>query len=263
MKNKQYSFLRSSLFVLLLGIGCLIPAKAGFVVGATGSWQPFPTILTEDDTLYFDNLSKDGANGGVAHFLRGTSPYSGSPNVTPDFWGNADGSADLSFYFQNGGLPMGAELLLEVAGFKNVNELGWYDRSQVNPSLVPIFAGLAGPGATLSFTPTATFGLYLKNDRATYFSESQRNAASEISHQHFVVFRGDDVSNPNSFWIGVEDLHFGALNGYEGQGDFNDMVVKLTVPAAETPEPGSLILMGGGLLGIATLLRRKASQRQS
>jgi hypothetical protein len=57
------------------------------------------------------------------------------------------------------------------------------------------------------------------------------------------------IQAPNTYWIGIKDL----LG--EGKKDHNDMVIK--VSSAPVPEPATMLLLGFGLLGLASFGRKK------
>jgi len=61
---------------------------------------------------------------------------------------------------------------------------------------------------------------------------------------HLVVFQ--DMSDKNVFILGWEDLPL-----RQGDRDYQDMVLKVTIKPVSVPEPGSLSLL---LLGMASLV---------
>jgi hypothetical protein len=166
-------------------------------------------------------------------------------HITPEWWGYSDGSAELNFHF-NSNLPQAVKLVIEVAGYANINELGWYDVS--NPSVGGvIFPGPAGAGATAVFSPSLNFGLYIKTAGGVkYYTQSTLNPAAETNHQHFALFK----EAPGVYWIGVEDKPANTGEGFGG--DYNDMVIRMAV----VPEPATMSLFALGLLPL--LRRRKA-----
>lgn len=240
---------RVSRWLLLMVAGVLaltVSASATTVVGS-GSWQAW-SAPDEDGTPYWDNHSLDGAKKNIGYFLSGTGGFTGhpdSPNITPDWWGNADGSADLNFYF-NSSLPQAVKLVIEVAGNSNINELWWYEVG--NPSNGGlIFPGHVGAGSVAVFTPTPNFGLYLKTAGGkVYYTQSMLNAGAENLHQHFALFK----EAPGVYWIGIEDKPANMGEGFGG--DYNDMVIRMAV----VPEPATMSLFALGLLPL--LRRRKA-----
>lgn len=239
---------RVSRWLLLMVAGVLaltVSASATTVVGS-GSWQAW-SAPNEDGTPYWDNNSLDGAQMNIGYFLSGTGGFTSppSPGITPDWWGNADGSADLNFYF-NSPLPQVVEMYIEVAGNSNINELWWYDVT--NPSNGgQIFPGPVGAGSVVVFSPTPNFGLYIKTASGTeYYTESMLNPVAEQEHQHFALFK----EAHGVYWIGIEDKP--ADSGEGSDGDYNDMVIRMTT----VPEPATMSLFALGLLPL--LRRRKA-----
>lgn len=243
---------RVSQWLLLVVAGTMVltisASATTNVVGSPGAgWQAW-SAPDQDGTPYWDNTSQDGNQKNIGYFLSKTGAFSShpaSPNITPPWWGYSDGSADLNFYF-NSNLPQAVKLVIEVAGYSNINELWWYDVS--NPSVGGlIFPGPAGAGSNAVFTPTPNFGLYIKTaDGKTYYTQSSRNDPAEQQHQHFALFR----EAAGVYWIGIEDKPANSGEGFGG--DYNDMVIRMAV----VPEPATMGLFALGLLPL--LRRRKA-----
>ncbi len=242
---------RVSRWLLLLVAGVMaltVSASATTVVGSVGAgWQAW-SAPDQDGTPYWDNTSQDGNKKNIGYFLSKTGGFSGhpsSPNITPPWWGYASGSADLNFHF-NSPLSQYVKLVIEVAGYSNINELGWYDVS--NPTVGGvIFPGPAGAGSSTVFSPTLNFGLYIKTAGGVkYYTQSVLNPAAEQQHQHFALFE----EAPGVYWLGIEDKPANSGEGFGG--DYNDMVIRMAV----VPEPTTMGLFALGLLPL--LRRRKA-----
>ncbi len=83
------------LLITLLAAGPLLATS----VAGSGSWQSFPVAtLNEDGTPYWDNQSTDGSHLNIGKYLSGTGGTFPQPSQspTPDWWGNSDGSADIT-----------------------------------------------------------------------------------------------------------------------------------------------------------------------
>jgi hypothetical protein len=238
-------------------------AAAGLLVsGSPGAgWQAFPGGVNSYSTAtrpYWDQPSKDGGTRNIGNYLNGTysgsqpSASAGSPLITPPWWGHtsttdyaATMDASLGFTVTGPG-HVGSSLLMEVAGRANQNEIGWFNRNDAigAETLHVVFAGPTSPVSSMVFTPSASFGLYLKSGNNVFFSESHRNrggTALDRATQHFAVFASSLVSSSETYHIGAEDL-LRSETGIENVGDYNDVVFSLT--AIPTPGTSALALIG-------------------
>jgi hypothetical protein len=172
-----------------------------------------------------------------------------------------------------------ATILLELAGYADLNNFGLYDPLNPNNRL-EVFAGRLGPGSTasLTFTPVSSgvqvsmsivgspvaptqalflseaFGFFLRTPQSnTFFSQSTLNGDQA---DHSYAYTG------NGAWFlrgGALGTQFGARDAilaYEdlinGDNDFQDFVV-LVRGVEPIPLPATAWLLAGGL----ALLRRR------
>ncbi len=248
---------------LLVLTGLSGTATAGLLVsGSPGAgWQAFPGGVNSYSNAtrpYWDQPSRDGGTRNIGNYLNGTysgsqpSASAGSPLITPPWWGHTSttdyaATMDTSLGFTvTGPGQVGSSLLMEVAGRANQNEIGWFNRNDAvgAETLHVIFAGPTSPVTSMIFTPSASFGLYLKSGNNVFFSESHRNrggTALDRATQHFAVFASSLVSGSETYHIGAEDL-LRSETGIENVGDYNDVVFSLT--AIPTPGTSALALIG-------------------
>lgn len=248
------------------------PAFSDTISGSGGagfqSWAA--TNLTENGSPYWDNTSMDGPGRNIGFYLTdaATAPLPGAPGVLP-YWGNpfdsgndTGGTADPSFFFQRTAPSSTVVLQLEVAGRSNVNEFGWYDipAPASPPTLHPLFSGPDAALTTNTFSPGTQYGFYVKSDStALYFTQSSLNSGGDTAHQHFAIFQDSAATGKESYWIGVEDFSMNELAGNENHaGDYNDMLIHLTVSAV--PEPSTAMLVLSGSLLIIGLARRRSTR---
>ena len=256
----------------------LFTASAGFAVIVSGSdsagFQSWDARdLNHNGKPYWDNKSLDGATkqqqkkNNVGYNLVDESPIplDDAPGVLP-YWGKAKGkkkdggNADLNFFFQGDVSTNAATLKLEMDPAANIDEFGWYDKS--DPSVLhPVFLGADSPITNAVFTPGAQYGLYLKRaDQATFYTESYLNPFKDRSHQHFVVFQESATPGAEVYWIGIENRTRLELKNKEGGlGDYNDMLIRISTASIPlpVPEPSAAFLVLSGTSLILVLLNRQ------
>jgi len=266
-----------SIATLLLAAGFSLQAGSICVTNGAcdANWQPFQIPIQHAQgpgptgPVYFDGWSYDGPNDNVAYFIEGQGAFQGnpySPAAPLPYWGNPNGSAVPSFYFQSGGETETATLDVAVAAWAPYNSLGWYDPNsnawgwifQANGTQPTV-------GESVAFTPTADFGLFFVPDSLTfnpsmsYYTNSALNGIAEAdqiyaeqngitlgpesAYQHFAVF--DNLNG--GYYVGIADRSLQV-----GNDDYKNMIVEIT----PDPEPSFLPLMAGILFVI--LIRKRS-----
>ncbi len=193
-----------------------------------------------------------------------------------------------------------ATLLIEIAGYKNYNSFGIYDKGS-NSNKLEIFQGADSAKASeqLSITQSGTsfnfaigsttktfssneFGFYLQNKTgAIFYSDSSLNPdntnAYMVDHMfsysgatdkdNKVTVKGTEYAfNADTWLLAFEDLK-GVFNPTTGKltggsdFDFNDMIVLVdNITTSTVPEPGTIVLLGAGLLGLGFYGRRRSQK---
>lgn len=201
-----------------------------------------------------------------------------------------DPSYDVQSEFQTPGYwtigatgTSAATLIIEIAGNAKKNKFGLFDKSNPDNRL-EVYSGESGAGTRRSITyfgdsnqymvtdntsietaglvsfaqfSGSSFGFYLDGPGGTFFSAPALNN----DHVQMVAFQGkgqnSDFIQPakwmsNEWVLAWEDLPY-----LSSDQDFNDLVM-IIESVTPVPEPGTITLLGAGVLGLL-LLRRRTS----
>ncbi|WP_051978646.1 PEP-CTERM sorting domain-containing protein [Edaphobacter aggregans] len=96
------------------------------------------------------------------------------------------------------------------------------------------------------------------------FGTDPSHSPDGINHSYTAAFGGGTLNGvsglPAGTYVGMEDLFNGGDLDYD-DNNFLFTNVGTTTQTANTPEPETLVLLGTGILGVATLLRRRLHGR--
>ena len=245
----RFKISNSLLMLSTLALAGALAVKADTVTGGTfQSWST--SILNSPGTAaYWNNNSGDGPKYNIGWCLTGggNCVIPNPPGNLPFLSSGPSGGAPSAFYLTNTGATQAGEILASITSNSAHDTFGWYDLVAGTPVLTPLFTG-SDTGTTALFSPTGNYGFYMQNQLGTYFTQSSYDSTKD-GFQAFAIFQ---QTAGKSFYLGVED------GGPGGDRDYQDMIIHLT----SVPEPASLALLGGGLLLMGALLRRKSAVRK-
>ena len=187
-------------------------------------------------------------------FADGCIPYCNVGTIAPTNIFTADSTGDITGYFVQGGAASGggaADLdFVRMLDITTGTTSAWLFNNQTTTAGTTADFGFANTGDTLVFEiENVTLGNLI-------FASDPTLSEDGINHAYGTHFSGGILNGamiPAGSYVGMEDLP-------NGESDWNyndDSFVFVGVTAGTTPEPGTLALLGSGVLGLAGFVRRK------
>ena len=242
-----------TIILTLLTIVLTASAALATTVNADGHTYISASLNKNYDFIRNSNGSSDGGSNHiniVDYILNGRL---NAGNHTYTLMNGTLNANPTDTWFANGAVSL---MVDEIAGYATSNTFGFYTFGSNNVAIkTQLYAGTDSKtvNANKSFilsSPTE-FGFYLgvPNAGNTYFTEASRNIAGEI---HAAIFQ---VDNSNTYILGFEDLRL-----CNSDKDYQDMIVSVTINSAPVPEPGTMMLLGLGMLGLAVYGKRRMNK---
>jgi PEP-CTERM motif len=185
--------------------------------------------------------------------LAGCIPYCNVGTIPPTNTFIASVTGTITGYFIQGGAASGG-------GAADLDFVAMLDVNTSTMSAYLFNNQTSLPGDTANFgsvTAGDTLVFFLQNQSLSQIFASQPSLSSDgINHAYATAFAGGVLNGatiPAGTYVGMEDLPACC-------SDFNyndDSFVFVGVSSSTTPEPGTLVMLGSGILGLAGIMRRK------
>jgi hypothetical protein len=221
---------------LAILLGFSLVASAGTVTLNLQGLQNLEPVSNYFNGGLGGNGSGPGPSDGIVFSSNSLAIISGLQGGSGNFQSNP--SAGPIAFFLSGG----ADTMDVAAGFTNGFSF-YYSSSEAGS--VDVYSGLDGTGTLLASVPlVAQFDTGCSADASTTFCTWSPVGVTFSGTAESVNFGG--VADE----VGFDSITLGASN--PGASDTGG-----TTPNAATPEPGSFVLFGSGLLGLVGAVRRK------
>jgi type VI secretion system secreted protein VgrG len=221
----------------------------GSIYAADNNPGPAPGIADQaqlDENTAYNALkalspgaSESGTIGNGSTLTPGTYTFSSSAEVDGTLNLNFEGESNAMFVFQIGStLTTGSSAVINVTGANSTDAIYWQVGSEATLGSSTIFAGniLASTAITLGSSASIACGRAFAS-----------TASVTMDGSNFISDNCSLYNIPSGLSLTGLPTDFGSY-GFSG------------VPAASTPEPGTFLLLGFGLAGVAVVSRKYSAR---
>ena len=237
--------------VALLAVAMLSVATTALAITVNVNNINYSTVNKnlDYDFIQKSNSSSDGVKLNIVDYILSGKLGTTNNANTYTLLNELSVGNPVDTWFSNGAVSV---IIDEIAGYAPTNTFGYYTMDGATQQLFAGSDSKTTPQKSFSLTSPAEFGFYLGvKNTGNFYTEASRNTL-DGGKIHAAIFQ---VNNSNTYILGFEDLLL-----RNSDKDYQDMIVSVTINSAPVPEPGTMALLGIGMLGMAVYGKRRMNK---